>query len=232
MATEHDQGHPPPGAELPSAPPPAQPAAAAPRPGGGGALDLIYGVLFQPRTVFPRLAGRPPLGFALAVVLVTAAVQGFTTGQELAAQLDLPIGVADLRSGLAVLLGGVGLFSWLLSAGLGAVFAELLGGQGSARTLLALLGLASLPALFGPVFATLGRLTGSGLFDFLSLPVLVWLVILNVLAVRTAYRLSAGRAMAVLFGSGLALTVSAFLAVGLTLAVLVAAGLSLGSLAQ
>jgi hypothetical protein len=90
-----------------------------------------------------------------------------------------------------------GFISWLVFAGICHIVAKLLGGKGTFTEMLVLMGFASLPNIFqapiGLIAMLSGGLTGAiVLGSFLA----IWVLILDVLAIREAQKFSTGRAIA------------------------------------
>ncbi|MDQ7794927.1 MAG: YIP1 family protein [bacterium] len=149
------------------------------------ALDLVSGILFDPVTTLRRAAAGHlalPLTLGLAAMAVAGAssLAGFP-GHRLGLTL------VGLLASLLVLFGQAAVLN---------LVAELLGGGGNGRGLLAALALAQVPsALLAPagllaqVAGWLGTLTRLALF--------AWVFVLQLLAVREAHRLTTGRALAV-----------------------------------
>jgi hypothetical protein len=209
-------------------------------PGGDdplGFLELVYGVLFEPRTTMARIAARPPVASALLIVTILGLVGTTMTVLALGPILsgeENPYGFRLFSPGpaawsfiafFALLWGYVKWFSY--SAVLHLV-AELLGGRGTARAVFAAVGLSGLPALFLVPFQFLAVFffARSAVFEILlvlaGLGVMIWSFVLVVTALGKVHQLSAGRALLTALTPFLAL-----LAIGLaflvTLAVYLAA---------
>lgn len=174
-----------------------------------GFLELIYGVLFEPGTVFRKVVARPPLGqtviiFTLVnviVALMNALVTSRLMYQHATDQM------AGFMHALSPVLGILGLVfqygKWFFYSGLLHLLAELLGGRGRATGVFIITGLASLPSIFiVPVnlllflFGVRG-FTLSVLIYLLGIIILVWGAFLLVLGIREEHRFSTGRAVAV-----------------------------------
>lgn len=171
--------------------------------GSEGFLALLYGVLFEPRRTFR--AGEPPPGAGAAVLTVAlvSTLGAVARGGGAAAILRALAGFAGTLVGLAALALALGFM------------AELLGGSGRVTRLWTLLGLTRAPHLLALPLTALGRqwpAVGS-LGDVLAG---VWALVLVVLALRAAYRLTTGQAAA-----AVALAVGAAVAVPVVLLILV-----------
>lgn len=144
------------------------------------------------------LAGDPPLGTAalvfLAVSLLSALAATISPGVSPAGKLSSSLVVLLLLMFVALQFTG-----WFLGAAVLQLMAELMGGEGRGRTLLALLALANLPMAFQPPAALIGRLAGSGAAELLlSTALRVWSLVLAVIAIRESHLVSTGRAVLVL----------------------------------
>lgn len=202
-----------------------------------GFLELVYGVLFEPRMTMARIAARPPVASALLIVtllgLVGTTMTVLALGPILSGE-DNPYGLRLFSPGpaawafiafFALLWGYVKWFSY--SAVLHLV-ADLLGGRGTARAVFAAVGLSGLPALFLVPFQFLAVFFSarSSVFEILlvlaGLGVMIWSFVLVVTALGKVHQLTAGRALLTALTPFLAL-----LAIGLaflvTLAVYLAA---------
>ena len=137
--------------------------------------------------------------------------------------LHLNAGKWPLFLFLAVFIGPALLF---VKAGVLGLTSSLFGGRGDGRRLLAALGLTYTPALVAvPVNLLLAGRPGVGvLAGLLTLAILVWRLVLDIIAIREVHALSTGRAAAaalVPLGVGVALVTIVFLmSMGLILSIL------------
>ena len=211
-------------------------------------VELVYGILFNPAATLRSVARRalPPIGVGLSAYLVTAFIGGLATGgsmvqamRQVGSDLAPVFGVtppglpggAAMTSGsyaliiafLAVFIGPALLF---VKAGVLGLTSSLFGGRGDGRRLLAALGLTYTPALVAvPVNLLLAGRPGVGvLAGLLTLAILVWRLVLDIIAIREVHALSTGRAAAaalVPLGVGVALVTIVFLmSMGLILSIL------------
>ncbi len=186
-----------------------------------GFLELVYGVFFEPRPTMQKVARKPPLGQAVLLVtilnilgtgawLVTAA--RFLEQELDAASLGffapslqalLPLGA------VAVFLWGY--FRWFAFSAFLSLAAEILGGLGRARGVMAVTGLAGLPeVLLIPVqLLTLGAgpesLAGNIFSRLAGLVVAIWIIVLNIIGVREVHSLSTDRSLLAVLSPGMAL---------------------------
>ncbi len=184
--------------------------------------EAIGGVLTSPVQTLAAVVAAKPVGMAAGLVF---AISAFATFLGLQAGVeDLPVpgfqgGAATLA--LSILVGMVVLALWFMQAGIGVLLAELLGGVGTSLGLLAALGFAHLPSLVAALVDFLMGMAGlgQGLRGLVAFAALVWVLVLQVHAVRLSYSLSTGKAVAVL-------VIPLVVAVMLAIAVVIAAGLA------
>lgn len=191
-------------------------------PGGGGseifhedkqkgALELVYGTLFDPVNTFRYVAAHPSLATVVMIfVLINAAevvmnvvlVGRYLSGVEYSYSMSLHAARA-LGPVLGVAGFLIGVFKWFVVSGVLHLLAEFFGGRGKAVGVFAVYGLAGLPAIFMiPVQFLLLVAVPAGVFatflvSLAGLAVLIWSVSLLVLGIREVHGLSTTRAVAV-----------------------------------
>lgn len=197
-----------------------------------GFLELVYGVLFEPRGAMVRVAEQTPTGIAALVVAILSLVGTImfyiTIKQVLSdngqgwffpAAVFLPVA--------AILSLFFSFFKWFLYSAVLHLTADLLGGRGSARAVFAVVGLSGLPALFMVPFQLLAFLffPRSSAVDILlilaALALAVWSLILAVIGMKAAHGISTGRALLAALAPVLAV-VAAVLVALVSLALLLA----------
>jgi hypothetical protein len=160
------------------------PQQAAPAP---GVLEWIYGVLFRPREVFSTWPLDRAQGVAALVVLLVAAIGGYTSAGT---------GAGAVMLGFFTWLGWL-VLSWFLVTGMVFVIARILKPQGEFLPLLSAIGLAYLPMIFsGPVAA----MAGLGKFGLViavlgQLGIFIWTLRLLLAAIKGVMGLSSGQAV-------------------------------------
>ncbi len=163
-------------------------------------VGIIYGILFSPVDTMKRFAEKPQIGIALAVFLVASTVSALASSPALA-----QIGISYAGLGVVATVA-IGILFLLLGTAAIHLAAEILGGHGRATTLLSLLALASLPEVFAAPLLMFGRVlplaNGVG-----SLVVSIWVLVLNIIGIKTAYSLSTGRAIAAWILPGIAMMI-------------------------
>ncbi len=164
-----------------------------------GPLDLVAGALADPVPTLRQAAEEARLPLPLAIAAAALAVAG----------------LAAMRGPIGLLWMGFGLAGLFFLAAVLQLTADLLGGRGTGRGLLAALALAQTPALLTAPVAALGLVPSpSWLGAALRAALGLWTVVLEVLAVREAHRLSTGRALAVMLLPVVALLLLALLVLG------------------
>lgn len=178
--------------------------------------EIIYGVFFQPVNTFRYLKEAKPLAFSIitftiVVILSVIIGQGEMYLDTEMKSLGLPSHMFGMMYVLAALFSFVMLF---ISAGLYALIADIIYDKNNAKGLLVCLALASLPGLLGAAFSYVFALAGMGwLGTILSMITGIWVIVLQVLALREALELTTSGALLVFFIPLLALAVLAVLIV-------------------
>lgn len=181
-----------------------------------GILELIYGILFDPVRTFRRIAGSPPAGKVLVIftIVKVLSILVFVVGGLFSSHSMFSIfpgqagqGMAGAMRAAVPVAAVLGLiyeyFKWFVYSGILYLLAGLFGGRGRAAGVLAVTGLASLPALIILPFQMLLWILGGG--GWMSGPagILFWLATLSwgtvlvVIGIRETQLLSTGRAVAV-----------------------------------
>lgn len=173
-----------------------------------GILDIFYGVLFDPGRTFAGFAQNPPI---TAIVLIFVALN---LAEALTGVFTAPLyldkinfaafpGVADASQAMLSFVAVAGFFfsviKWFFMAGLLHLLAELYGGNGTARSVWAVYGIAGLPAVFMiPLQIVISLVNMGGFLDFiaalLTLGLYVWGVLLLIIGLRETHCFSTGRA--------------------------------------
>ncbi len=201
-------------------------------PGRPGFLEIVYGVLFEPAKTMAAMAPKPPLAQAfLAVTLLSLAgsamlsltlyrLAGGFWGPALKYGADA-FWRAFLPAGMILGLFW-GYVKWAAWGAFLHLAAELLGGRGTARGVLAAVGFAAIPSLFlVPIQLLASRIENShaaAVILFLAgLTVTIWTVTLLAIALRELHGISVLRALLAVFSPLLAvfvLVVMLFMAFG------------------
>lgn len=180
-----------------------------------GFMELIYDGLFHPAQAMRKVAEEKlllqgTLIFLLSVLISSGAVYSGVKAAGYAKHWGLILG--------ASIVGGLAL--WLIGAAVLHMVAELCGGRGSAAALLSALGLAHLPRVFLAPASLLAMLLPTGpsalVMALTGLAIGLWVLGLEVAAIRAVYRFSTARAILVLF---LPLIVTILTLIGLVVAI-------------
>jgi hypothetical protein len=177
-------------------------------------LENIFGTLCTPASTFRRmLEERTPVTIAAIVVLIASICSGvgsiLTQSAVMSMFTEFP-GFEPAAPGFeemmfsptaSIILSVVGGFiSWVVIAGILHVVAKVLGGKGAFTEMLVLMGFAMLPNIFqapiGLVVILYGGLAGAFIAMGLGGILAIWVLILDVLAIREAHKFSTGRAIA------------------------------------
>lgn len=188
-------------------------------------LEIIYGILFQPRETFRYLAGVRPLWQAAVFLAFAALFHGLIDLRGVRA-LEIKAGFpADTSVYLVPLLvlGLMGAFlTWFFGTSAIGLVSQLFGGAGNGPGLLCAFSFALLPGLitgiveFGTGFLPLSQVF-AGIVELVGV---IWLISLQVIALAEIEGLSTGRAILVYFAVPLSIMVSVSVLVGAAFAVL------------
>ncbi len=206
-----------------------------------GILEIFYGVLFEPARTFAGFAQKPPI-FTITIIFVAfnlaeALTDIFTTPVYLDKIGELPgiagAGAKQAMLSFAVIAGFLfSLIKWFFMAGLLHLLAELYGGNGTARSVWAVYGVAGLPAVFMiPVQIIISLFTTGESFDYiaglLTLGLYAWGVILLIIGLREVHHFSTGRAVFTVVTPGLMLlflTMITLIFIGTTVSTIIMQG--------
>jgi hypothetical protein len=169
-------------------------------------LDHIFGTLFTPASAFRRMLEERTPVITAAVIVLTVGIcsgAGSMVMQNAVTSMftELPDFEETMFSPAASMTMNVivGFISWVVIAGILHVLAKLLGGKGAFTELLVLMGFAALPNIFqapvGLIAALSGSFTGAFIAMALSGILTIWVLILNVLAMREAHKFSTAMAI-------------------------------------
>ena len=170
-------------------------------------FDAVYGVFFSPRETFRKIGEKRPvltsavLVCALSVINFLAGIGGMKSsvfhGHHTPPFEALEAGVAVM----AVLVAVVSLFVWFLFSASISLFSQMLGGAGNGLGLLSVLSFAQVPELILVPFRFLLQRFSSGwiLMAPVGLAGFIWVLVLNIMAVKEVEGLSTGRAVLAYF---------------------------------
>ena len=172
-------------------------------------LENISGTLFSPASTFRRmLEERTSVTIAAIVVLIACICSGagsiLTQSAFMSLFAEFPGFEEMVFSPIASMTMSVvvGFILWVVIAGIFHVVAKILGGKGAFTEMLVLMGFAMLPNIFqapiGLIAIFSGGLAGALIAIGLGGILAIWVLILDVLAIREAHKFSTGRAIATL----------------------------------
>ena len=172
-------------------------------------LENIFGTLFSPASTFRRmLEERTSVTIAAIVVLIACICSGagsiLTQSAFMSLFAEFPGFEEMMFSPIASMTMSVvgGFILWVVIAGILHVVAKILGGKGAFTEMLVLMGFAMLPNIFqapiGLIAIFSGGLAGALIAIGLGGILAIWVLILDVLAIREAHKFSTGRAIATL----------------------------------
>ena len=172
-------------------------------------LENIFGTLFRPASTFKRmLEERTSVTIAAIVVLIACICSGagsiLTQSAVMSMFAEFPAFEEMMFSPIASVTLSVvfGFILWVVITGILHVVAKILGGKGAFTEMLVLMGFAMLPNIFQAPIGLIAILSGglAGAFIAMGLGgiLAIWVLILDVLAIREAHKFSTGRAIATL----------------------------------
>lgn len=208
-------------------------------------LENIYGTLFSPVSTFKRMIKeRTSVSAAVVVVLVasicsgaggvliqstlSSSLGGYPTPSSTPSPTPIPgsgFEASQMQSvspTVSLVMGVVsGVVGWIIIAGVLHIVAKALGGNGTFESMLLLMGFANLPNIFQAPVGLIAFLSGglSSLMIFTGLGGLLglWILALDVIAIREAHDFSTGRAIATLVLPIVVIVVLALVLVGVFL---------------
>lgn len=164
-------------------------------------LDILYGLIFQPQGTMRELARTRPL---MPAFLIFLGVYGANLLLQEASRSVTQAGLGMLPAYLTWLLGSLGALAsiviWFVSAGIFSLLAELIYGYGNGKGVLACLGFAAFPGIFGPALYYASALLNMETLGLLLYALtMLWVIGLQLVAVREAFTLSTGQAVLIYF---------------------------------
>jgi hypothetical protein len=179
-------------------------------------LENIFGTLCTPASTFRRMSEeRTSVTITAIVVLIACICSGIGSILTQSAVMSMftefpgfePAGLGFeemmLSPTASMTMSVVGGFiGWVVITGILHVVAKILGGKGAFTEMLVLMGFAALPNIFqapiGLIVILSGGLAGAFIAMGLGGILAIWVLILDVLAIREAHKFSTGRAIATL----------------------------------
>lgn len=161
-------------------------------------LDILYGLIFQPRGTMRELARAGSLRVGLLVFLGVNIVNCLFQGAS--GQVNQPALGMGFLSIPVWLIGVIGIITalsvWFVSAGLFSLLGEVLYGYGNGKALLTCMGFAVFPGVLGPALHYLALMVNlKSIGVLLYLLASLWVIGLQILAVQESLTLTTGQAI-------------------------------------
>jgi hypothetical protein len=176
-------------------------------------FDLLYGVIIRPVATFKYLSVKKPWIMATVLYVVIAfisAIAGVPGQQDQLSELTKLSNNSDINIGaiaIVALVVVLPIFSFIGLFFIGGIYhllAKAFKGDGSYKGIISALGFAGFPSIVSTPFSLLyfiggpiGKIVAVATTLSISFAVGIWVLILNILAIRENYRLSTGKAVAV-----------------------------------
>ena len=184
-----------------------------------GILDILYQILVSPSKALAEVSNRKPLGWAVITAVFIAVVLSLTflpNPSELV-EVIFDMEKRSLNPALAIFLWVIiFLVALFVEGGIFHLTALLLRGRGSYLGMVCGLCFACFPfVFFAPLILLRALLGASGiiLYPIGSLVFFLWILVLEISAIRQNYHLSLGRAIATYFIPGILLIIVPLLVV-------------------
>lgn len=178
--------------------------------------EVLYGVLFEPRTTLRSLSIERPLGPAI-ITFLAVAIFNLSIYRGIIFQQNYNMQDFEQFVWLYQIMGA--LFSFMMlfvMAGLFSLLSELVFNKTNASGLLVCLAFASLPGVLGPALYYSALIADAQWLGVLcSVLIGIWILVLQVLSLSEALEISTGQAVALFILPGI------FIIVALVLVVLI-----------
>lgn len=164
-------------------------------------LDWLLGVIINPGQTFREIAREKPVGWAFLLYVGLTTLTSWVSGIDL---LELDISPWQLLMFSLI----VYIIMFFVLTGLLNLIVKVFRGTGSYWGLFSTLAFANFPGIFLPVGRLLGQVAGQAgnlLSGIISFAVFIWVVVLDILALRESHGLSAGKSFLAYFLVGLIL---------------------------
>ncbi|MDW7730185.1 MAG: Yip1 family protein, partial [Bacillota bacterium] len=167
---------------------------------GDKLLDWLFGVIARPVDTLREIAAAKPFGWALLVYVGVTALMAlssysnmhiYNAWDEIMSGMNLYIPLPVILLSLLFL----GIISIFISSGILNIFARIFGGRGSYWSLFSAYAFTNFPMIIGvPVNIIAGflGLFGSVVSGLISFGLSIWVLVLQVIAVRESHELTTG----------------------------------------
>lgn len=155
-------------------------------------LEMLDGVIRKPAAAMSAIAREKPLGWALGIFAAATLLSSLTADYSALEELFDLQAIAPYMAVVQVISALVGLF---IITGLLYLVSLIFKGTGSFWGLFSALGFAQFPIFLNPVAAVIGKVGGTAaavLSGLLSFAVVIWVLVLNIIALRESRTISTG----------------------------------------
>lgn len=163
----------------------------------GSIWDILYDLLFEPRSAMTKIAEQKNAGQAVIVALLGILLPILAVGFGIK-----NTGMATMIYVMAGIKIVVSILLWMIGSAIWHLIAEFFGGKGTAVGLFAALGFAHLPRIFiVPLWALIALMPQSSqtvLMVIAMLTILSWSLALDVVAIKEVHQLSTAKAILVM----------------------------------
>lgn len=186
-------------------------------------VETLARVVCKPAAAMNEIAREKPVGWALGIFAAATLLNSFTADYSALEELiELPMNTPYLAL-FQVISSLAGLF---VITGLLYLVSLIFKGTGGYWGLFSALGFAQFPAFLNPVAAVIGKAGGAAgaiLSGLLTFAVLIWVLVLNIIALRESRTISTGASIGTYVITSLAIGIA--VAVGILMIVLALGGL-------
>ncbi len=170
-------------------------------------IDWLFGVIARPGETLNEIAAEKPVGLAFLVYLIVAALNAITntySNQSMDAIDELMFEVGFYLAPYWFVIGAVffSIISIFISTLLIHLFARLFGGRGGYWSLFSAYAFAVFPLIIGvptTVFLGLTGVFGSVISGLITFGLAIWVLILEVIAIREAHGITTGMSILAYF---------------------------------
>jgi hypothetical protein len=197
--------------------------------------ERIFGALRAPGKTLNQVAEKNLWKEGLLIIVVVAILQGMSSlvaqgNQDLLFRYleqfsDQPLMDSIQYSPAFTIFSSLfgGLLAWVIAGGIFFLFAKLFKGEGTFSGMLAGLGYASTPYIIGAPLVALASLAGAGgliIGGVISFAVAIWVLVLNIIAIRESQQIGTGAAVATFLIPVVLLFILALILAGVIVAML------------
>ncbi|NLA05757.1 MAG: hypothetical protein GX881_08610 [Firmicutes bacterium] len=159
-------------------------------------LEMLDGVIRKPVSALNAIAREKPVGWALGIFAAATLLNSLTADYAAMEELFDLQAIAPYMAVVQVISALAGLF---VSTGILYLLSLIFKGSGSFWSLFSALGFAQFPIFLNPIGALLGKVGGvaAALGGLLTFGVGIWVMVLNVIALRESRSITTGASIGV-----------------------------------